>query len=52
MNLFVGRLLKYDPKSKKNTVLIDKIHFANGVVLSEDESFVLAAETFGCRIFR
>lgn len=38
-------MLKYDPITKENTVVLDKLYFANGVALSEDESYVLVAET-------
>ncbi|BES90090.1 Strictosidine synthase [Nesidiocoris tenuis] len=47
-----GRLIVYDPKSKKNTVLIDNLHFANGVLLSRDESFVLVVESMRSKIWR
>ncbi|VVC29780.1 Hypothetical protein CINCED_3A009369 [Cinara cedri] len=47
-----GRLLKYDPKTKQNTVLMDKMQFPNGVELSNDESFLLIAETFKYRIIK
>lgn len=47
-----GRLIHYDAKTKKNTVLIDKLHFANGVRLATDESFVITAETARCRVHR
>ncbi|CAH1984610.1 unnamed protein product [Acanthoscelides obtectus] len=47
-----GRLLHYDVKTKKNKVLIDKIHFANGVQLSDDEEFVIISETPRNRIHR
>nr|CAH7738619.1 unnamed protein product [Callosobruchus chinensis] len=47
-----GRLLHYDAKTKKNKVLIDKLHFANGVQLSDDEEFVIVAETHRNRIHR
>ncbi|KAJ8926073.1 hypothetical protein NQ315_009929 [Exocentrus adspersus] len=47
-----GRLIHYDAKTKTNKVLIDKLHFANGVILSEDEEFVLVAETLLNRIHR
>jgi len=45
-------LLRYDPKTKRNEVLIDGLHFANGVVLSPAEDFVLVAETAKSRIHR
>lgn len=40
-----GRLIKYDPVSKSNSVLVDRLHFANGVALSQDESYVIVSET-------
>lgn len=46
------RLIHYNAKTKENTVLIDGINFANGVALSEDEEFVIVAETAGSRILR
>ncbi|KAH9704643.1 Str synth domain-containing protein [Citrus sinensis] len=36
-----GQLLKYDPESNETTVLQEGFYFANGVALSEDESFVM-----------
>lgn len=45
-------MVHYDAKTKKNTVLIDNLHFANGVILSKDEDFVLVVETFYSRIHR
>lgn len=47
-----GRLIHYDAKTKKNTVLIKDIHFANGVNLADDESFVLVNELARSRILR
>uniref|UniRef100_A0A1B6I6F1 Strictosidine synthase conserved region domain-containing protein n=1 Tax=Homalodisca liturata TaxID=320908 RepID=A0A1B6I6F1_9HEMI len=47
-----GRLIKYDPKTKINTVLIDKLHFANGVALSRDESFVLVSDLLRSRVMK
>lgn len=47
-----GRLIKYDPATKANEVLIENIFFANGVGLTSDESFVVVAETALSRILR
>lgn len=47
-----GRLVKYDAKSKRNTVLISKLHFANGVQLSPNEDFVLVSELMRARVMR
>ena len=49
---YIFRLIRYDPRTKKNEVLIEGLHFANGVVLSPNEEFVLVAETFRSRIHR
>ncbi|MCB1034455.1 MAG: SMP-30/gluconolactonase/LRE family protein, partial [Acidobacteria bacterium] len=47
-----GRLLAYDPASRKVRVLLDGLYFANGVALSRDEDFVLVNETYRYRILR
>ncbi len=47
-----GRLLKYDPETRKTTTLVRDLYFANGVALSQDESFVLVNETYRYRISR
>ncbi|KDP31453.1 hypothetical protein JCGZ_11829 [Jatropha curcas] len=47
-----GRLLKYDPNSKKVTVLFKGLAFPNGVALSNDNSFVLVAEVGMLRILK
>ncbi|KAK9078089.1 hypothetical protein SSX86_002146 [Deinandra increscens subsp. villosa] len=39
-----GRLLKYDPLTKKTTVLLHNLQFPNGVSLSKDGSFFLFCE--------
>ena len=40
-----GRILKYDPVSKKTTVVVKDLSFANGVALARDESYLLFLET-------
>ncbi len=45
-----GRLLSYDLKTGKTEIALEGLHFANGVALSKDESFVLVAETYRYRI--
>ena len=47
-----GRLLVYVPATKETRILKDGMYFANGVVLSEDESFLLVGETSRYRIAR
>lgn len=47
-----GRLLKYDPKTRRRTVVLTGLAGPNGVVVSRDGSFVLVAEYIACRIRR
>jgi sugar lactone lactonase YvrE len=47
-----GRLIKYDPQTRTATTLVKDLHFANGVALSRDESFVAVNETYRYRISR
>ncbi len=39
-----GRLLAYDPRDKQTRLALDNLHFANGVAISPDQSFLLVAE--------
>ncbi|KAK2185447.1 hypothetical protein NP493_236g03081 [Ridgeia piscesae] len=47
-----GRLIRFDPHNNSTEVLIDGLHFANGVQLSPDEDFVLVVEGIFARILR
>lgn len=47
-----GRLLAYDPASKQTRIVLDKIHFANGVAVSPDQTFLLVVETGKYRVRR
>ena len=47
-----GRLLEYNPATDEVSVLVDGIHFANGVSVSPDETFVVVAETFQARTLK
>jgi len=47
-----GRLMSYDPLTKKTVLLWDKLNFPNGVAVSPDQSFVLINETTTYRILR
>ena len=46
-----GRLLRRDPAGH-TSVVVDHLHFANGVALATDESFVVVAETGAYRLTR
>jgi adipocyte plasma membrane-associated protein len=50
--IILFRLFKYDPVKKTNTMLVDKIHFANGLALSANEDFIVVSETMRCRLLR
>ncbi|KAI9071135.1 hypothetical protein K1719_040431 [Acacia pycnantha] len=45
-----GRLLKYDPNTKKVEILLQGLAFANGVALNKDGSFLLVAESSSRKI--
>ncbi|XP_028803450.1 protein STRICTOSIDINE SYNTHASE-LIKE 10-like isoform X2 [Neltuma alba] len=47
-----GRLLKYDPNTKKVEILLQGLEFANGVALNKDGSFLLVAETDSGKIYK
>lgn len=47
-----GRLLEYDPATKKTKMLMDELAFGNGVAVSHDGSYVLVNETFKYKINR
>ncbi len=47
-----GRLMSYEPKTGKTSVLIKDLYFPNGVALSEKEDFVVICETFRYRLTR
>jgi sugar lactone lactonase YvrE len=47
-----GRFLVYDPATKQTRVLLDGLHFANGVALGPEEAFVLVVETGEYRVWR
>ena len=47
-----GRLLKYDLTTGECSLVLDRLHFANGVALSPDETFVLVNETMRYRTKR
>ncbi|XP_055824958.1 protein STRICTOSIDINE SYNTHASE-LIKE 10-like [Solanum dulcamara] len=47
-----GRLMKYVKSTKKVTVLLGDLAFANGIALNKNRSFVLVTETTNFRILR
>jgi sugar lactone lactonase YvrE len=47
-----GRLVRYDPRSKKAEVLADELYFANGVALSPKADFALVVETYRFQVRR
>ncbi|PKI50863.1 hypothetical protein CRG98_028770 [Punica granatum] len=47
-----GRLMKYDPHTKRVEVLLHSLAFANGVAMTSDGSSVLISETSSCRILQ
>ena len=47
-----GRLLAYYPETRQTEILLDKLHFANGVAVSPDQQFVLVNETWEYRVTR
>ena len=48
----VCRLLRYDELHNSTEILIDNLHFANGVQLSKYEDFLLVSETARARILK
>ncbi|XP_020235677.1 protein STRICTOSIDINE SYNTHASE-LIKE 5 [Cajanus cajan] len=40
-----GRLLSYNPATKKTTLLVQNLYFANGVAVSPDQQFVVFCES-------
>jgi len=47
-----GRVIAFDTFSGETRIVIDNLDFANGIALSEDESFLLVAETGAYRILK
>lgn len=47
-----GRLMVYDRQTKKSSVLKEKLHFPNGMLLSPDEDSIVFAETMQFRLLK
>jgi sugar lactone lactonase YvrE len=48
----VGRVIRYDMKTKEAKVIKDKLYFPNGLALSKDGSFVVVCESATGKIHR
>jgi sugar lactone lactonase YvrE len=47
-----GRVYRYDPNNDTTTVVMDGLNFANGVAVSENQSYLLVNETASYRVWR
>ncbi|MEM7433210.1 MAG: SMP-30/gluconolactonase/LRE family protein [Pseudomonadota bacterium] len=47
-----GFVVAFDPRDASTRVLLDGLNFANGVAISDDQSFLLIAETGAYRILK
>ncbi|KAJ8683964.1 hypothetical protein QAD02_019756 [Eretmocerus hayati] len=47
-----GRLIRYNAATKKNEVLLNDLGYPSGVILSENEEFVLVAESLKSQIIK
>jgi hypothetical protein len=49
----VGRLLRYKPETDEIDILVDSgIHFANGVAVDKNETYLIVSDAFGIRILK
>ncbi|MDP3235072.1 MAG: SMP-30/gluconolactonase/LRE family protein [Myxococcales bacterium] len=47
-----GRVLRFDPQTRRTSLVADGFSFANGIALAPDESFLVVAETGAYRLWR
>ena len=47
-----GRVIEFKPESGEANVIVDDLNFANGIAISEDQTFLLIAETGSYRILK
>lgn len=52
VNCINYRLIRYNAATKKNEVLMRNLGFANGIKLSDDESFLIVAEATLSRVMK
>jgi Strictosidine synthase len=45
-----GRLMKYDPKNNEVEILLNNLSFLNGIMLSQDGSYLIFVETSTCYV--
>jgi sugar lactone lactonase YvrE len=47
-----GRVYRYNPNNNETTIVMDGLNFANGVAVSEDQSYLLIIETASYRVWK
>lgn len=47
-----GRVLKYDPKTRKTSFVAGGFFYSNGITLSKDESYLLVVETCTLKVHK
>ncbi len=47
-----GRVMRHDPHTDRTEVLIDGLHFANGIALGPDDAYLLVTETARYQVWR
>jgi ribose transport system permease protein len=47
-----GRIIRYDPATGSTRTMVRNLLFANGMCMAHDNTSVLFAETWGCRVSR
>lgn len=47
-----GRVLRWDPQTRRTSLVASGLNFANGIALAPDESFLVVAETGGYQLWR
>ncbi|MBT8100484.1 MAG: SMP-30/gluconolactonase/LRE family protein [Gammaproteobacteria bacterium] len=47
-----GSVIEFDPESGKASIIVDGLNFANGIAISDDQKYLLIAETASYRILK